>query len=225
MLAGGSEALVTPLVVGAFSALGVLSRRNDDPARASRPFERDRDGFVIGEGAGILVLERLEHAQRRGARSYAEVAGYGQSADAYHATAPSPDAGGPARAMARALRDAGLAPAAVNYINAHATSSPASDAIETAAIKRVVGAHAPSLAVSSIKCMTGHLLGAAGALQAIATCLSIHHGVVPPAICQTPDPACDLDYVPNAPRPLAVNVALSNAFGFGGTNATLAFRR
>ncbi len=226
MLAGGTEALITPLVVAGFSALKVLSRRNDEPERASRPFERDRDGFVLGEGAGMLVLEALDHALGRGARIYAELAGYGQSADAHHLTAPSPDAAGPARAMARALGDAGLPPAAVNYINAHATASPASDPIETAAIKRVFGAHAPRLAVSSIKSMTGHLLGASGGLQAIATCLAIQHGVVPPTVnYETPDPACDLDYVPNAPRALEVHAALSNTFGFGGTNATLVFRR
>jgi 3-oxoacyl-[acyl-carrier-protein] synthase II len=226
MLAGGTEALITPLVVAGFSALRVLSRRNDEPARASRPFERGRDGFVIGEGAGMLVLEALEHADRRGARVYAELAGYGQSGDAYHLTAPSPDAAGPARAMARALRDAGLPPAAVQYINAHATASPLSDPIETAAIKRAFGAHARALAISSIKSMTGHLLGASAALQAIATCLAIRHGVVPPTTnYDEADPACDLDYVPNAARPLAVDVALSNSFGFGGTNATLVFRR
>ncbi len=226
MLAGGTEALITPLVVAGFSALRVLSRRNDEPARASRPFERSRDGFVIGEGAGMLVLEGLEHAQRRGARIYAELAGYGQSADAYHLTAPSPDAAGPARAMARALRDAGLPPEAVQYVNAHATASPLSDPVETAAIKRVFGAHARALAISSIKSMTGHLLGASGALQAIATCLSIRHGMLPPTInYDEADPACDLDYVPNAARARAVEAALSNTFGFGGTNATLVFRR
>jgi 3-oxoacyl-[acyl-carrier-protein] synthase II len=174
----------------------------------------------------MLVLEALEHALGRGARIYAELAGYGQSADAHHLTAPSPDAAGPARAMARALRDAGLPPAAVSYINAHATASPASDPIETAAIKRVFVAHAPRLAVSSIKSMTGHLLGASGALHAIATCLAIRHRMVPPTVnYEAPDPACDLDYVPNTPRALEVHAALSNTFGFGGTNATLVFRR
>ena len=226
MLAGGTEALITPLVVAGFSALKVLSRHNEEPARASRPFDRNRDGFVIGEGAGMVVLEGLDHALHRGACIYAEVAGYGQSADAHHLTAQSPDGAGPARAMTRGLLDAGLAPEAVQYISAHATASPASDAIEAAAIRGVFGAHAAALAVSSIKSMTGHPLGASGALQAIATCLAIRHGVVPPTInYETPDPACDLDVVPNASRHLSVDAALSNTFGFGGTNATLAFRR
>ncbi len=226
MLAGGSDALVTPLIVAGFSSLGALSRRNDDPARASRPFDLGRDGFVIGEGAGILVLEEVEHALWRGSRIYAELVGYGQSADAYHITAPAPDASGPARSMERALEDANLIPAAVDYINAHGTSTPANDANETAAIKRVFGPHARGLLVSSIKSVTGHLMGAAGAAEAIATCLAIKQGVVPPTInYETPDPECDLDYVPNFPRALQVNVALSNSFGFGGTNTTLVFQR
>jgi 3-oxoacyl-[acyl-carrier-protein] synthase II len=226
MLAGGSDALVTPLIVAGFSSLGALSRRNDEPTRASRPFDGGRDGFVIGDGAGILILEELEHALCRGARVYAEIVGYGQSADAYHITAPAPDASGPARSMERALENANLIPAAVDYINAHGTSTPANDANETAAIKRVFGPHARGLAISSTKSMTGHLMGAAGAVEAIATCLAIRHAIVPPTInYETPDPECDLDYVPNFPRPLKINAALSNAFGFGGTNATLAFQR
>jgi len=210
--------------VAGFSSLGTLSRRNEDPTRASRPFDLGRDGFVLGEGAGILVLEELEHALCRGCRIYAELVGYGQSADAYHITAPAPDANGPARSMARALEDANLIPAAVDYVNAHGTSTPANDANETAAIKRVFGPHARGLAISSTKSMMGHLMGAAGAVEAIATCLAIKHGIVPPTInYETPDPECDLDYVPNFPRALKVNVALSNAFGFGGTNASLVF--
>jgi 3-oxoacyl-[acyl-carrier-protein] synthase II len=226
MLAGGSEAIIIELCLAGFCSMKALSTRNDEPARASRPFDADRDGFVAGEGAGILVLESLEHARRRGARIYAEVVGYGMTADAYHMTAPDPDGDGAARAMAGALRDAGLAPPAVGYINAHGTSTPYNDRTETLAIKRVFGDHARRLAVSSTKSMIGHLLGAAGGVEAIATVLALYHGVLPPTInYETPDPECDLDYVPNAARKAEVDVALSNGFGFGGTNATLAFRR
>jgi len=224
MIAGGSEACVNMSGVGGFCACKALSERNDDPATASRPFDKDRDGFVLGEGAGILILEELEGAKKRGARIYAELAGMGMSADANHITAPDMD--GPRRAMLAALRDAGLEPAAVGYINAHGTSTQYNDKFETLAIKRVFGEHAHKLAVSSTKSMTGHLLGAAGGVEAIATVLALHHGILPPTInYETPDPECDLDYVPNQARKQDVEVALSNAFGFGGTNATLAFRK
>jgi len=226
MLAGGSEAIIIELCIGGFCSMKALSTRNDDPERASRPFDAERDGFVCGEGAGVVVLERLEHARRRGARIYAEVVGYGMTADAYHMTAPDPEGDGAARAMAAALRDAGLAPTAVGYINAHGTSTPYNDRTETVAIKRVFGDHARRLAVSSTKSMIGHLLGAAGGVEAIATVLALHHGILPPTVnYQVPDPECDLDYVPNAARKAEVDVAMSNGFGFGGTNATLAFRR
>jgi 3-oxoacyl-[acyl-carrier-protein] synthase II len=226
MVAGGSEAIIDELPIGGFAQMKALSTRNDEPTRASRPFDADRDGFVAGEGAGLVVLESLEHARRRGARIYAEIVGYGMTADAYHMTAPDPDGDGAARAMDGALRDAGLAPADVGYINAHGTSTPYNDKFETLAIKRVFGDHARRLAVSSTKSMTGHLLGAAGGIEAIATVLALHHGLLPPTInYETPDPECDLDYVPNQARKQDVEVALSNAFGFGGTNATLAFRR
>jgi 3-oxoacyl-[acyl-carrier-protein] synthase II len=203
-----------------------LSTRNDEPARASRPFDADRDGFVCGEGAGIVVLESLEHARRRGARVYAEVIGYGMTADAHHMTAPDPDGDGATRAMAAALADAGVEPSAVGYINAHGTSTPYNDKTETLAIKRVFGHHARRLAVSSTKSMVGHLLGAAGGVEAIVTVLALQHGLLPPTVnYETADPECDLDYVPNVARKADVEVALSNGFGFGGTNATLAFRR
>ena len=226
MIAGGSEAAITPMSVGGFAALRALSTRNDDPARASRPFDRDRDGFVIGEGAGVLILEELEHARARGARVYAEMVGYGVSGDAYHITAPSEDGDGAVRAMAMALRKAGVEPSAVDYINAHGTSTPYNDKLETMAIKRCFGEHARRLAISSTKSMTGHLLGGAGGLEAGISALAVHHQVVPPTInLEHPDPECDLDYVPHVKREMAITYALSNSFGFGGTNATLLFRR
>jgi 3-oxoacyl-[acyl-carrier-protein] synthase II len=226
MIAGGAEAIIVPLTIAGFCAMKAMSTRNEEPARASRPFDRDRDGFVCGEGGGILVLEALEHARRRDARIYAEVIGYGMTGDAHHMTAPDPEGDGAARAMAGALADAGLPPTAVGYINAHGTSTPYNDRFETLAIKRVFGDHARRLPVSSTKSMTGHLLGAAGGVEAIATVLALHHGVLPPTInYETPDPDCDLDYVPNHARKQDVEVALSNAFGFGGTNATLTFRK
>lgn len=224
MLAGGSDALIHPIVVGCFCALRALSTHNVEPARASRPFDKERDGFVLAEGAGILVLEELEAARARGAHIYAELAGYGLTADAHHPTAPSND--GPARAMQLALADAGFRPEDVDYVNAHGTSTPHNDVNETRAIKQVFGAHASRLAVSSTKSMTGHLIGAAGAVEAIATVLAIERSLVPPTInYRTPDPECDLDYVPNQARSTEVRAALSNAFAFGGTNAILAFRK
>jgi 3-oxoacyl-[acyl-carrier-protein] synthase II len=226
MIAGGSEAIILPLTIAGFCTMKAMSTRNDEPEKASRPFDAARDGFVPSEGAGIVVLESLEHAQRRDARIYAEVIGYGMTADAHHMTAPDPEGDGSARAMIAALRDAGLDPSEVGYINAHGTSTPYNDRFETLAIKRVFGEHARRLAVSSTKSMTGHLLGAAGGVESIATVLSLHHGLLPPTInYETPDPDCDLDYVPNQARKQDVEVALNNAFGFGGTNATLAFRK
>jgi len=226
MIAGGSEAIIIPLAIAGFSQMKAMSTRNDDPAHASRPFDAERDGFVCGEGAGIMVLESLEHASRRGARIYAEIVGYGMTGDAHHMTAPDPEGDGAARAMDAALRDAEVDPSAVGYINAHGTSTPYNDKFETLAIKRVFGEHARKLAVSSTKSMTGHLLGAAGGIEAIATTFAIHHAMLPPTInYEKPDPDCDLDYVPNHARKQEVEVALSNAFGFGGTNATLAFRK
>ena len=226
MIAGGAEAMIVPLTIAGFSAMKAMSTRNDEPQRASRPFDADRDGFVCGEGAGIVVLELLEHAVRRDARIYAEIIGYGMAGDAHHMTAPDPEGEGAARAMSLALKDGRLSPADVGYINAHGTSTPYNDKFETLAIKRVFGEHARKLAVSSTKSMTGHLLGAAGGVEAIATALALHHGLLPPTInYEKPDPDCDLDYVPNQARKQDVEVALSNAFGFGGTNATLAFRK
>ena len=226
MIAGGAEAIIIPLTIAGFCQMKAMSTRNDEPARASRPFDADRDGFVCGEGGGLVVLESLEHAVRREARIYAEVVGYGMTGDAHHMTAPDPEGDGAARAMAAALRDAALEPAAVGYINAHGTSTPYNDKFETIAIKRVFGEHAKRLPVSSSKSMTGHLLGAAGGIEAVATTLALYHGVLPPTInYEKPDPECDLDYVPNQARKQDVEVALSNAFGFGGTNATLAFRK
>jgi len=226
MIAGGAEAMIVPLTIAGFCAMKAMSTRNDDPQHASRPFDAGRDGFVCGEGAGIVVLESLEHAIHRDARIYAEVIGYGMTSDAHHMTAPDPEGDGAARAMARALKDAKLTPSEVGYVNAHGTSTPYNDKFETFAIKRVFGDHARKLAVSSTKSMTGHLLGAAGGVEAIATALALHHGVLPPTInYETPDPECDLDYIPNQARKQDVDVALSNAFGFGGTNATLAFRK
>jgi 3-oxoacyl-[acyl-carrier-protein] synthase II len=226
MVAGGSEAIIDELPLGGFAQMKALSTRNDEPTRASRPFDADRDGFVAGEGAGIVVLESAEHAQRRGARIYAEIVGYGMTADAYHMTAPDPEGDGAMRAMQGALRDGGLRPEDVGYINAHGTSTPYNDKTETLAIKQVFGEHARKLAVSSTKSMIGHLLGAAGGVEAVVTVLALRHGLLPPTInYETPDPECDLDYVPNAARKAEVEVAISNGFGFGGTNATLAFRR
>jgi 3-oxoacyl-[acyl-carrier-protein] synthase II len=226
MIAGGSEAAITPMSLGGFGSLRALSTRNDEPAKASRPFDRDRDGFIIGDGAGVLILEELEHATARGARIYAEMVGYGVSADAFHITAPSEDGDGAVRAMAMALRKAGVEPAAVDYINAHGTSTPYNDKLETMAIKRCFGDHARRVAISSTKSMTGHLLGGAGGLEAGVSALAVHHQVAPPTInLDHPDPECDLDYVPHVKREMPITYALSNSFGFGGTNATLLFRR
>jgi 3-oxoacyl-[acyl-carrier-protein] synthase II len=226
MIAGGSEAIILPLTFAGFCQMKAMSTRNDEPTRASRPFDAARDGFVCGEGGGLLVLESLDHALARDARIYAEVVGYGMTGDAHHMTAPDPDADGAARAMSLAVRDAGIEPSTVGYINAHGTSTPYNDKSETMAIKRVFGEHARKLAVSSTKSMTGHLLGAAGGIEAIATTLAIHHGVLPPTInYENLDPDCDLDYVPNQARKQDVEIALSNAFGLGGTNATLVFRK
>ena len=226
MIAGGSEAAITPMGVGGFAALRALSTRNDDPEHASRPFDKNRDGFIVGEGSGMLILEEYEGAMARGARVYAELVGYGMAADAYHITAPSEDGDGPYRVMGAALASAGVKPTDVEYINAHGTSTPHGDKIETLAIKRCFGEHASRLAVSSTKSMTGHLLGAAGGLEAGITVLSVFHQIVPPTInYEVPDPECDLDYVPNTARPLAIRYALSNSFGFGGTNAALLFKR
>ncbi len=226
MIAGGAEAIILPLTIAGFCQMKAMSTRNDEPTKASRPFDADRDGFVCGEGGGLLVLESLEHAVRRDARIYAEVVGYGMTGDAHHMTAPDPEGDGAARAMGAALRDAGLGASAVGYINAHGTSTPYNDKFETLAIKRVFGEHARKLAVSSTKSMTGHLLGAAGGIEAIATALAIHYGILPPTMnYEKPDPDCDLDYIPNQARKQDVEVALSNAFGFGGTNATLVFQK
>ena len=226
MIAGGAEAAVCPMGIGGFGALRALSTRNDEPMRASRPFDRDRDGFVLGEGAGILILEELELARRRGAPIYAEMVGYGMSADAYHMTAPSEDGDGAYRVMAAALHSAGIAPSAVDYINAHGTSTPHNDRIETRAIKRTFGDHASKLAVSSSKSMTGHLLGAAGGLEAGITILAVHHQKVPPTVnLEQPDAELDLDYVPNVSREMPIRYALSNSFGFGGTNGSLMFKK
>jgi 3-oxoacyl-[acyl-carrier-protein] synthase II len=226
MIAGGSEAAITPMGIGGFGALRALSTRNDEPFRASRPFDRDRDGFVVGEGAGVLILEDYDSARRRGARIYAELVGYGMSADAYHITAPSEDGDGPFRVMGAALESAGIQPSQVDYINAHGTSTPHGDKVETIAIKRCFGDHAKTVPVSSTKSMTGHLLGAAGGLEAGITVLAVHHQIVPPTInLDHPDPECDLDYVPNTARPARIVYALSNSFGFGGTNAALLFKK
>jgi 3-oxoacyl-[acyl-carrier-protein] synthase II len=224
MIAGGAEAVITPLAVGGFSAMRALSTRNDEPQRASRPWDRDRDGFIMGEGAGILILEERDHALRRGARIYAEITGYGMTADAYHITAPSEDGEGMSRVMERALQDAGITPSQIDYINAHGTSTPHGDRAESVAVKRVFGAHARKVAMSSTKSMTGHLLGAAGGLETAIAAKVIFEGVMPPTInYENPDPDCDLDYVPNQARKQTVRHALSNSFGFGGTNATLVF--
>jgi 3-oxoacyl-[acyl-carrier-protein] synthase II len=226
MIAGGSEAAITPMSVGGFGQLRALSTRNDEPERASRPFDKDRDGFIIGEGAGIVVLEELEHARRRGATIYAEIVGYGMSADAYHMTAPSEDGDGGRRVMAMAIRKAGVSPADVDYINAHGTSTPYNDKLETMAIKNCFGEHAHRLAISSTKSMTGHLLGGAGGLEAGISALAVYHQRVPPTInLDNPDPECDLDYVPHISRDMPIRYALSNSFGFGGTNAALLFKK
>jgi 3-oxoacyl-[acyl-carrier-protein] synthase II len=226
VVAGGAESTVTALGIGGFAAARALSTRNDDPATASRPWDKDRDGFVLGEGAGVMVLEEYERAKRRGARIYAELVGYGMSADAHHMTAPPEDGDGAVRAMRNALRNANLAGDAIDYVNAHGTSTPLGDIAETVAIKRAFGDHAGKLAVSSTKSMTGHLLGAAGGVEAVVTALALHHQVAPPtANLFDQDPACDLDYVPNEARPMKLRAAMSNSFGFGGTNGTLVFAR
>lgn len=226
MICGGTEAAITPLAVAGFASARALSTRNDDPEHACRPFDKDRDGFVMGEGAGILLLEELEHALSRGAKIYAEMVGYGMTCDAYHITSPVPGGSGAARAIELALKDAGLQPEQVDYINAHGTSTPANDSTETAAIKKAMGDHAYKLAVSSTKSMTGHLLGGSGGIEAVATVMAIANDRVPPTInLADPDPACDLDYVAHQSRAQAVNVALSNSFGFGGHNVTLAFKK
>ncbi len=226
VIAGGAESTITPLAVGGFAAMKALSTRNDEPLRASRPFDKERDGFVIGEGSGILILEEREHALKRGVKIYAEVIGYAANGDAYHMTAPAPEGEGAARCMRLALKDAGIAPSEVDYINAHGTSTEYNDANETTAIKAVFGEQAAKLAVSSTKSMTGHLLGAAGAVEGVYSALALYHGVLPPTInYENADPACDLDYVPNKARKADINVALSNSFGFGGTNGCVIFRR
>jgi 3-oxoacyl-[acyl-carrier-protein] synthase II len=226
MICGGTEACITPMGVGGFAAMRALSTRNDEPERASRPWDKDRDGFVVGEGAGILVLEELETARRRGARILAEMVGYGMSGDAFHVTSPSENGDGAVRVMRNALRDAGLEPSQIDYINAHGTSTNVGDRTETVAIKRCFGEHAYKLAVSSTKSMTGHLLGGAGGLEAGITVMAIRDQVAPPTInYETPDPECDLDYVPNQARPMKIECALSNSFGFGGTNGALIFKR
>jgi 3-oxoacyl-[acyl-carrier-protein] synthase II len=226
MIAGGSEAAITPMSLGGFAQLRALSTRNDEPARASRPFDKDRDGFIIGEGAGVVILEELEHAKQRGAPIYAEVVGYGSTSDAYHMTAPSEDGDGARRVMAMAIRKAGISPDQVDYVNAHGTSTPYNDKLETLAIKNCFGDHAWKLAISSTKSMTGHLLGGAGGLEAGISALAVYHQEVPPTInLDNPDPECDLDYVPHQSRKMAVRYALSNSFGFGGTNAALLFKK
>jgi len=226
MVAGGAESSVTPTGMAGFGNAKALSTRNDDPTTASRPWDKDRDGFVLGEGAGVVVLEEYEHARRRGARIYCELAGFGMSGDAYHMTSPAEGGEGAARCMRNALRNAGLNASEVQYVNAHGTSTPQGDRAETMAAKATFGEHARRIAMSSTKSMTGHLLGAAGGVEAIYTALAIHHQIAPPTInLFTPDPECDLDYVPNTPRPMRIDVALSNSFGFGGTNGTLVFRR
>ncbi|SEQ95999.1 3-oxoacyl-[acyl-carrier-protein] synthase II [Nitrosomonas sp. Nm51] len=226
MICGGAESCVTPLAIGGFAAAKALSVSNDNPAAASRPWDLSRDGFVLGEGAGVLVLEEMEHAKRRGATIYAELAGFGMSADAYHMTAPSEDGEGAARCMVNALKNAGMNPSEVDYVNAHGTSTPLGDIAETIAVKRCFGEHAKKLAVNSTKSMTGHLLGAAGGVEAIFSALAVYHQISPPTInLDNQDPQCDLDYVANEARDMKINVALSNSFGFGGTNGTLVFRK
>ncbi|HBL13405.1 MAG TPA: beta-ketoacyl-[acyl-carrier-protein] synthase II [Cyanobacteria bacterium UBA11162] len=226
MICGGTEAAVTPLSVGGFAAARALSTRNDDPEHACRPFDRDRDGFVMGEGAGVLVLEELDYALSRGARIYAEMVGYGMTCDAYHMTAPAPGGEGAIRAMQLALKDGGIVPEQVSYVNAHGTSTPVNDPTETAAIKKVLGEHAYKITVSSTKSMTGHLLGGSGGIESVATVMTVANDQIPPTInLENPDPECDLDYVPNTSRHQIIDVALSNSFGFGGHNVTLAFKK
>ena len=226
MIAGGAEATVTELAVGGFASARALSTRNDNPAAASRPWDKDRDGFVLGEGAGAVVLEEYEHAKARGAKIYCELSGYGVSADAYHMTAPCEDGDGAFRCMRNALKDAGISSDSIDYINAHGTSTPLGDVAETMAVKRLLGDRAAKVAVNSTKSMTGHLLGAAGGIEAVFTILAMHHQVSPPTInLENPDPQCDLDYVPNQSRKMGIRAALSNSFGFGGTNGTLVFGR
>lgn len=226
MVTGGAESSVTPLAIGGFAAAKALSKNNDNPEAASRPWDKARDGFVMGEGAGVLVLEEYEHAKRRGAKIYAELAGFGMSADAYHMTAPSEDGEGAVRCMNQALDNADIAADQIDYINAHGTSTPLGDIAETKAVKRCFQSHADKLAVSSTKSMTGHLLGAAGGIEAIFSALAIHHQIAPPTInLDNQDEQCDLDYVPNTARDMKINVALSNSFGFGGTNGTLALKK
>ncbi len=226
MIAGGSEASITPMGVGGFAALRALSARNDEPERASRPFDKDRDGFVIGEGSGIVILEELEGARRRGAKIYAEIVGYGLSGDAFHLTGQPPDGNGAVRSMKKALKKAGVRPDQIDYINAHGTSTPINDPTETLAMKTTFGEHARRLVISSTKSMTGHLLGAAGGLEAGITALAVHHQMAPPTInLDEPDPACDLDYAANAKRAMSIEYAMSNSFGFGGTNGTLLLKR
>lgn len=226
MVAGGAEATIIPIGIGGFCAMRAMSTRNDDPLHASRPFDKDRDGFVMGEGAGVLILEELEHAKKRGARIYCEIAGYGNTADAHHLTAPSPGGEGAARCMKMALRSGGLNLTDISYINAHGTSTPQGDVCETQAIKSVFGEHARKLAVSSTKGATGHMLGAAGAVEMAVCTLAIQNGIVPPTLnYTTPDPECDLDYVPNVAREMSVNAVVNNSFGFGGHNSTIAAKK
>jgi 3-oxoacyl-[acyl-carrier-protein] synthase II len=226
MIAGGTEANITPLTIGGFNAMKALSTRNDEPEKASRPFEKNRDGFVVAEGAGILVLEELQFALKRKAKIHAELVGYGYTGDAYHITAPSPDGDGAVRCMKMAIKDAGITPEDVDYINAHGTSTPLNDLTETLAIKKVFGGHAKKVPISATKSMTGHLLGAAGSTEAIFTVLAMRDGIMPPTInYEEPDSQCDLDYVPNVARRKPSKTAMSNAFGFGGTNATLIFKK
>ena len=225
MIAGGAEDTVSPLGVGGFCAARALSTRNDAPEQASRPWDKDRDGFVLGEGAGVLVIEEYEHAKKRGARIYCELAGYGMSADAHHITAPCEDGEGAARCMVNAMRNGGVNPTEVDYINAHGTSTPLGDIAETIALKRCFGDHAKRLAVSSTKSMTGHLLGAAGGIEAVFSVMALHEQIAPPTIhLMNPDPQCDLDFVPNTARKMKIAVVISNSFGFGGTNGSLVFR-
>ncbi|MFQ5900134.1 MAG: beta-ketoacyl-ACP synthase II [Thermodesulfobacteriota bacterium] len=226
MIAGGTEATITPLCIAGFNAMKALSTRNDDPEGASRPFDRDRDGFIIGEGAGVIVMEEMERAKERGVKIYAEIIGYGMNSDAYHMTTPSPDGEGAARCMGLALKDAEIGPEDVDYINAHGTSTYYNDLYETMAIKKVFEEHSKDLVISSTKSMTGHLLGGAGGIETVFTVLSIDKGVIPPTInYENPDPECDLDYVPNTAREKKIDVAMTNSFGFGGTNAVLVFKK
>jgi 3-oxoacyl-[acyl-carrier-protein] synthase II len=226
MIAGGTESCICPTGVGGFNAMKALSTRNDEPQRASRPFDAERDGFIMGEGSGVVILEEMESALKRGARIYAEVAGYGATGDAYHITSPAPNGEGAARCMKMAIKDAGIEPAEMGYINAHGTSTKYGDELETMAIKSVFGQQAYKIPVSSTKSMTGHLLGAAGGVEAVISVLALDRGILPPTInLENPDPECDLDYVPNTARKAQVNVVMSNSFGFGGTNACLVFKR